>query len=78
MFENMLQTFVAELQHSVLDDSLFVINRVEKVQKLNNVVFSAQHVENLKLTRDDVTCLLRSLESHLALSIVVISFENVT
>jgi hypothetical protein len=77
VLQHVLQAHITKLQNSVLNDSLLVINGVKEVQHLHDVLLATKHVQNLKLSRNNVACFLSSLESYLALSVIVPSFKNV-
>ena len=78
VLNDIFQTHIAEFQNSVLNDPLLFIDGVEEVQKLHDVVLASEHVQDLKLSRNNVSCLLCSLKSNLALAVVVVGLEHVT
>ena len=42
--DDILEVFLTVLKHCVLNDPLLGIDRVEKVQKLDNIVLASEHV----------------------------------
>ena len=58
------KTVLAKLHHDVLDDSPSRINRVEELDKLNDVWSSFEKSHDLVLTRDHVASLLSALDCH--------------
>ena len=75
--QRVLQTAVAEFHHSVLDDSLLLVNSVEELDKLNDVGSVFEEGEDFILTRDDIACLLCAFEGYFLIAVHIESFEDI-
>ena len=73
-----LETALTVLHDDVLDKSLLLVKRVEKLHKLDDICLSLEQAHHFVLTRDDVASLLSSLDGHFYVSVQIKGLKDKT
>ena len=72
-----LQTALAILHHNILDESVLLVERIEKLNELHHVGGALEQRHDLVLARDHVASLLSALHCNFHVSVLVKCLEDV-
>ena len=72
------KTALTVLHHDVLNQSLLLIERVEKLNQLDNIRLSLKQAHHFVLARDNIASLLSPLDGHFHVSVQVECLEDKT
>ena len=70
------KTALTILHHDILDQSLFLVEAIEELDKLDDIWSPLEQCHHFVLAGDNVTSLLRPLDSHLDISVLVVGFKH--
>ena len=73
-----LKTTLTVLHDDVLYKSLLLVERVEKLDELDNIWLSFEQTHHFVFARDDVASLLSSLDGHFHVSVQIEGLEDKT